>query len=137
MFCSLRPSSRDFPPTSQALVDSGQSSRGVGLTPREAVLGIEQGPLSIEHGEEVGHALFEALPGVQGRLLALLGRGHEQIAPRLVSTELNQCIFRLLERREQGAFIQSGQTTMGASPARGCARPAPCGLRRALTATRP
>ena len=114
----------NLPSAAQGLVECDQGSGGVGLAPGEAVLGLEQGTLGIEHREKIRSAFLEALFCQPSRLFACFGRGPEVVAPRLLPPQFDQSVLGLLQRPEHRQLVlcdarlgaRIGLTDAGAYP---------------------
>lgn len=119
-----------LPAAAQGLVERDQGSGGIGLAPGEAVLGLEQGALGIEHREKIGRAFLEALFCQPSCLFACFGRGPEAVKLLASSVMLPTKVTRGKRsavatpmRAVAAAKLRSATLISGRRRRRSCGRP--------------
>ena len=75
------------------------------MAARELVLGFEQDAFGIEHGQEIGRAIFEALAGKAGRDFTRFDGFIQKIVPFLLPAELDERVLGLFQGNEDDLFI--------------------------------
>ena len=94
-----------LPTPAQGLVDGNQAGGGLGTAAGQPVLGLEQGPLGVQHLQEVAGAVFITYPRqARGRIAGAHGRlvvDQPVAGPGM----RDQRILGFLERLEHGLFI--------------------------------
>src|SRR4051812_41263339 len=72
-----------LPAPAEGLVDGNQAGGGLGSAAGQPILGFQQGPLGVQHLQEIAGAVFITYPGQAGGGLAGLDRGlvmHQPVA---------------------------------------------------------
>ena len=96
---------RDVPPPTEGLIDGHEGRGGQGFAVREKILRCQQSPFSVEDGQKVCHAELIPLAGQVLRLLTRLRRGVKQVTACLLTGEIDQGVFCLLEGEQDALFV--------------------------------
>ena len=96
---------RGFPTPAQGLVDRNQAGGGLGTAAGQPVLGLEQGPLGVQHLQEVAGAVFITYPRQAGGGIAGPDRGLIVYQPVARPRMCHQRILGFLQRLEYGLFV--------------------------------